>query len=103
MKKEKLVILLTTTPENENTHTVIQLARAALVLGKEVAIFLMCDGVYNVGLPSFSALHQEGVQITLCGLNASQRKVTPPWPEALGSQYDLAEWAHECHRVLAFN
>ncbi|MBI2875265.1 MAG: DsrE family protein [Candidatus Tectomicrobia bacterium] len=102
MEKEKLVILLTTSPEHENTHTVTQLAQAALALGKEVAIFLMCDGAYNLNLPSFCALHQEGAEITLCSLNASQRKITFPWPEASGSQYDLAEWAHECGRFLAF-
>ncbi len=44
----KLGILLTTSPENENTSTVISISSAARELGHEVSIFLMYDGVYNI-------------------------------------------------------
>ncbi len=102
-EREKLVILLTTSPEGEDAHTVAKLAEAALSLGKEVHVFLMCDGVHNAGHSPLSELLPKGVQVTLCSLNASQRKILIPDSATAGSQYDLAMLGHECDRFLAFN
>jgi sulfur relay (sulfurtransferase) complex TusBCD TusD component (DsrE family) len=99
----KLGILLTTSPENENTHTVIKISQAALSLGYEVHIFLMDDGVYNVHREEFLALIGKGAAISLCAYNADQRSV--PRKEAIlwGSQDDLASIVRQSDRFLAFN
>ena len=44
----KIGILLTTSKEYEDAHTVLNIADAALKEGHEVGIFLMDDGVYNI-------------------------------------------------------
>jgi sulfur relay (sulfurtransferase) complex TusBCD TusD component (DsrE family) len=107
----KLGILLTTSPENENTHTVIKISQAALSLGYEVHIFLMDDGVYNVHREEFLALIGKGAEISLCAYNADQRSVPRPvlskveGKEAIlwGSQDDLANIVRQSDRFLAFN
>jgi sulfur relay (sulfurtransferase) complex TusBCD TusD component (DsrE family) len=63
---EKLGIFLSTSPEHENTHTVVKLAEAALARGHEVHIFIMCDGVHNAFVPSFEALVDKGARVILC-------------------------------------
>jgi sulfur relay (sulfurtransferase) complex TusBCD TusD component (DsrE family) len=74
-----LTIFLTTAPYAfENTHTAIQLARAALDKGYAVNLFASADGVYNFtqghqakGVPDaeeeFAALIQRGLHVELCG------------------------------------
>jgi len=98
----KLGILLTTSPENENTHTVIALSRAARKLGHKVSIFLMDDGVYNAQKKEFTSLLESGVEIILCTLNTEQRCVGKIEGMVYGSQYDLACIAHESDRLLSF-
>lgn len=99
----KLGILLTTTPENENTHTVVKLAEAALEAGKEVRVFLMCDGVHNLNDDRFMSLIEKGVQVAVCAHNAEQRHVAQKEKVVWGSQYDLAGIVEESDRFLAFN
>ena len=74
-----LTLFLTTTPfAFENTHTAIQLARAALDKGYAVNVFASADGVYNFtrdqnpkGLPNagkeFAELIARGLHVELCG------------------------------------
>jgi len=74
-----LTLFLTTTPyASENTHTAIQLARAALDKGYAVNLFASADGVYNFtcghqakGVPhaehEFSGLVARGLHVELCG------------------------------------
>lgn len=100
---EKLGILLTTSPESENTYTCIRIAEAALSAGKEVHIFLMCDGVYNINNKEFLALRGKGANITLCDLNAKERAINEGEEVTFGSQYDLACIAHECDRFISLN
>jgi sulfur relay (sulfurtransferase) complex TusBCD TusD component (DsrE family) len=99
----KLGLFLSTSPEHENTHTVIQLAEAALTQGREVDIFIMCDGVHNAFLPEFAALVEKGARIVLCSHNLAQRH-RPQFEGAVvcGSQYDHAQLVHEVDRYLAF-
>ncbi len=98
----KLGILLTTSPENENTSTVISISRAAREQGHEVSIFLMYDGVYNVHKKEFVELVDNGVNIAVCALNVEQRKVNRVDGILFGSQYDHACIANDVHRFISF-
>ena len=102
-KKGKLGLMLTTSTESENTHTVIKLAEAALEEGLEVSIFLMCDGVYNMSVEPLNALAERGARLSLCAHNADERKLEKKGPILFGSQYDLADIVAESDRFLAFN
>ena len=98
----KLGILLTTTPENENTNTVIEISRTARAQGHEVSIFLMYEGVYNVNKKEFAALVDNGVSITVCAMNADQRNVGKVERILFGSQYDHACIAQNVDRLISF-
>ncbi len=98
----KLGILLTTSPENENTNTVIAMSRAAREQGHEVSIFLMYDGVYNVHIKEFTELADEGVNIAVCSFNVEQRKVNRVEKILFGSQYDHACIASDVDRFISF-
>lgn len=100
---KKLGILLTTSTESENTHTVIRLTEAAIDEGVEVRIFLMCDGVYHLNHEKFEKLAKRGANIVVCAHNAIERKVGKKDFVSWGSQYDLACMVKECDRFLAFN
>ena len=98
----KLGILLTSSPENENTNTVISLSRSAREQGHDVSIFLMYDGVYNVHKREFAQLADKGVRIAVCALNAEQRSVQNVEGILFGSQYDHACIAGEVDRFISF-
>ena len=98
----KLGILLTTSPENENTHTVIELSKAARKLKHDVFIFLMYDGVYNIHKKEFVELVDEGVNIAVCALNVEQRKIGKVNGVLFGSQYDHACIASDVDRFISF-
>ncbi len=100
---KKLGILLTTSPESENTHTVIRLAGAALRAGIAVEIFLMCDGVYHLNEPRLAELSAEGARVVVCAHNAIERKVERKDFVHWGSQYDLATLVKDSDRFLSFN
>jgi sulfur relay (sulfurtransferase) complex TusBCD TusD component (DsrE family) len=101
-KGMKLGILLTTSPEYENTNTVIEISKAARDEGHEVSIFLMYDGVYNVNLKEFAGLVEKGVEIAICAFNAEQRKVAKVDGILFGSQYDHACMAGDVDRFISF-
>ena len=98
----KLGILLTTSPENENTNTVISISSAAREMGHEVSIFLMYDGVYNIQKKEFTDLIQKGVNIAVCALNVEQRNIKRVDGILFGSQYDHACIASEVDRFISF-
>jgi len=98
----KLGILLTTSPENENTNSVIAITESALSLGHEVSIFVMDDGVYNIKHQKFHSLTKKGAKVTVCAYNAEQRSLDKVEGVLFGSQYDLAIIAHESDRFLSF-
>jgi tRNA 2-thiouridine synthesizing protein D len=72
----------------QGTHTMIQLANAALAKGHDIAIFFFVDGVNNVNknikidegmvdIPAeLQALHDKGVKIAACSACASYRGIT---------------------------
>ncbi len=98
----KLGILLTTSPENENTNTVISISSAAREQGHEVSIFLMYDGVYNMQKKAFTDLVEKGVNIAVCALNAEQRNLAKIEGILFGSQYDHACIASDVDRFISF-
>ena len=98
----KLGILLTSSPENENTNTVIEISKSAREQGHEVSIFLMYDGVYNVHKKEFAHLADKGVRIAVCAMNAEQRSVQKVEGILFGSQYDHACIAGEVERFISF-
>ncbi len=98
----KLGILLTTSPENENTNTVIEICRAARNAGHEVSLFLMYDGDYNVNNKEFASLVDIGVNMAICALNAEQRKIAKVDGILFGSQYDHACIAGDVDRFISF-
>lgn len=101
-----LGLLLTTSPERADLNSAVQLARAAMGLGAEARLFVMCDGVYALGEKALKELAAEGARVTVCGHNAEQRRVEEITDEPnieWGSQYDLAQMSEECDRIVAFN
>ncbi len=103
-KKEILAILLTTSPEHENTHTVIKLAEAAIAMGKDVQIFMMCDGVYNVYNSDIVSLKDKGAEISVCEHNSAERAVdAEKSPAEAASLYVLGTIIEDCTKLVAFN
>jgi len=98
----KLGILLTTSPEHENTNTVIEVSKAAVKQGISVSIFLMADGTYNSVFEPFQDLMERGVEVALCAHNAAQRKVEVVENIEYGSQYDLATIINGSDRFMSF-
>ncbi len=98
----KLGILLTTSPENENTNTVISISSAARELGHDVSIFLMYDGVYNIHKKKFVELVDKGVDIAVCAFNVEQRNIARVDGILFGSQYDHACIASDVDRFISF-
>ncbi|MHB8173098.1 MAG: DsrE family protein [Nitrospirota bacterium] len=104
MAGNKLGILLTTSPESEDRYTVVKLCEAALESGREVQIFMMCDGAYNSYSESFLGLIPKGVKIAQCHHNAGERRVkeedTPGVQSA--SQYIFSGIISEVDKLITF-
>ena len=85
MEKKTLGILLNTSPYTfQNSHTLYDLAKAALEKGYGVKVFLFVDGVNNAKLgqdpdpdipmeKKFQELAEAGVEFQACGLCTSAR------------------------------
>jgi sulfur relay (sulfurtransferase) complex TusBCD TusD component (DsrE family) len=106
-------ILLTTSPEHQNTFTVYQLAASFIRLDHTVDIFLMDDGVFNVLVNSskrklfsrFDDLIEKKVNIALCAMSAESRGVKREdlMPgTGYSSQTELSEIVKKCDRFLSF-
>jgi sulfur relay (sulfurtransferase) complex TusBCD TusD component (DsrE family) len=99
----KLGILLTTSPEREDMHTVKNLCEAALGQGKEVSLFMMCDGVYGSYCGALTDLIPKGVKISQCHHNAHERKIDEESnPVASASQYIFSGILEEVDRLITF-
>ena len=96
-----LCILVTSSPESENSRTLAKLTEAAIEMGQRVQIFLMCDGVYHILQEDFLSLAKKGAEITLCSLNASQRGVENRPGIRFGSQYDFASMMAHSDNFIA--
>jgi predicted peroxiredoxin len=103
MAGNKLGILLTTSPEHEDLHTVVKLCEAALADGKEVQLFMMCDGVYGSYCAALTDLVPKGVKISQCHHNAEERKIEEEKvPVASASQYIFSGIIGEVDRLVTF-
>ncbi|MBI2369183.1 MAG: DsrE family protein [Deltaproteobacteria bacterium] len=108
-----LGMLLTTSPEHQNSRTVVALARAALARGHEVSLFLMDDGVYNL-VPGprvkaagwFAELARAGARLVVCALSMEERGVSKESViegVIFGNQYLHAQIVHGSDRFLTFS
>jgi sulfur relay (sulfurtransferase) complex TusBCD TusD component (DsrE family) len=106
-------ILLTTSPEHQNSHTVCQIAGALLAAGDRVELFLMEDGIYNLvrsahsGAPAsaLEALQGRGMRISLCTQSAESRGICESdCLTGIGwlSQHELSQIVSRSDRFLAF-
>jgi len=86
----RICILVTSSPESENSRTLSRTTEAAINLGHKVQIFLMCDGVYHILHQDLFTLIEKGAEVTLCAHNAQERGLEKRPGIAFGSQYDLA-------------
>ena len=104
MAGNKLGILLTTSPESEDRHTVVKLCEAALESGKEVQIFMMCDGAFNSYCESITALIPKGVKISQCHHNAGERKIKDEEAPGIASasQYIFSGIISEVDKLITF-
>ena len=103
MAGNKLGILLTTSPENEDLHTVIKLCEAAIAAGKEVQLFMMCDGVYGSNCGRLTDMIPKGVQIAQCHHNAEERHIEEEkLPVKSASQYIFSGIIADVDRLITF-
>jgi sulfur relay (sulfurtransferase) complex TusBCD TusD component (DsrE family) len=103
-------MLLTTSPENQNSEIVIKLANATITAGHKVEIFFMDDGVYNVVKGNnisdkFAELIAKGAGLALCGHTAEIRGVDKE--DCLdevkyAGQFELAGMVNSADRFLMF-
>lgn len=109
----KLGILITTSPEHQNTYTVTRICEVFLEKGHKVDIFLMDDGVYNAVKNSskqrlytgIEGLINKGACISLCTLTAEMRGLKEDdfiEGVVMGSQYDFSKIVSSANRFLAF-
>lgn len=96
-----ICILVTSSPESENTRTLFKITEAAIAMGHQVQIFLMDDGVYHILYQNFSYLIAKGAEVTLCGHNAQERGLEKKTGITFGSQYDLAVMVAKADGFLA--
>lgn len=97
-----LGILLATSPESFDKNIVIGISESALKMGIKVKIFLMDDGIYNLYDEKFLKLVDQGAEVSLCSLNARERKIQEIKNVSYGSQFDHSEIVKHCDRYLGF-
>ncbi len=102
-KEANICILLASTPGNENQHSLIKIAEAALNLDHKVQIFCMSDGVYHIRSDKFMSLADKGAEITLCAHNAQERGVEQRPGVLFGSQYDLSTMVAQSDTFFSFH
>lgn len=103
MAGNKLGILLTTSPEKQDLHTVIKLCEAAVASGKEVKLFMMCDGVYSSYCTALTDLIPKGVEISQCHHNSEERKIHEDQvPVKSASQYIFSNIIEDVDRLITF-
>ncbi|MDX1763079.1 MAG: DsrE family protein [bacterium] len=89
-KKSRICIVVHSSPEREDSHTLHKITAAALASGHSVQIFLMNDGVYHLLRETFDDLLNKGAEVTVCAHNAVERGVPERAGVSFGSQYNLA-------------
>ena len=97
----KICILVTCSPESENSQTLVKISEAAIRMGQGVEIFLMFDGIYHILHDHFLSLIDQGARVVLCSHNALERGLEKREGIHFGSQYDLACMVAESDSFLA--
>ena len=99
----KILMILHTGPFDNNTGSLIGIARAARERGDEVTVFAMSEGVENLARKDFAALASAGVRLTVCEKNRLEL-AAPGGVDGVeyGSQYDLAQYVSDHDRVISF-
>lgn len=103
MAKKKLGILLSTPPENKNLNTVVSLAREALHQEVDTYLYLVDDGVKNIGRPEIDALSKEGVKLFLCAYGAQRRNIPASDKAVFCGLVVLSDLVKGCDRFVTFN
>ncbi|MEK6776964.1 MAG: DsrE family protein [bacterium] len=96
-----ICILVTSSPESENTRTLFKITEAAIAMGHQVQIFLMSDGVYHILCQSLSTLIAKGAEVALCTYDAMERGLDKKTGIYFGSYYDLAVMVAKADGFLA--
>ncbi|MBI5190076.1 MAG: DsrE family protein [Nitrospirae bacterium] len=103
MAGNKLGILLTTSPEQQDMHSVIRICEAAIESGKEVKLFMMCDGVYGSNCAALTGLIPKGVEVSQCHHNAEERKIEEEHsPVKSASQYIFSNIIEDVDKLITF-
>ena len=109
----KIGVLLCSSPESQDGHTIGRLADGLLAAGHSVSLFLMDDGVYHAARTAtngysalgLSRLLERGATVALCAVTARARGLGEAELDprvGLSSQYELAQIVKEADRFLAF-
>lgn len=101
--KQKLGILLSTSPDHPNTQSVIALGRAALGKGKDVYLYLVDEGVRNLDDPGITALKEAGAHLFLCAYGAQRRHIPTSDKAAFSGLVVLSDLVKGCHQFVTFN
>ena len=99
--RSRICILVSSSPQSENTRTLFKITEAAVAMGHQVQIFLMSDGVYHILYQSFSTLVEKGVEVALCAYDAMERGLDKKTGIYFGSYYDLATMVAKADGFLA--
>jgi predicted peroxiredoxin len=74
--KRKLGLLLALPPSDPSAATVHGLAQAAIEAGHEVYLYLIDEGVKNIGSPLYQDLSRSGVKMFACAYGCQQHHVS---------------------------
>ncbi len=100
----KLGLLLSTPPEHPNLEIVMGLGSAALETGHEVYLYLIDEGVKNLGCEEIGRLVTQGTRLLVCAYSCQRRGLptSGPYGTYCGLVL-LSDMIRGCDRFLPFN
>lgn len=105
LSKQKLGLMLSTSPEHPNLQTATELSRAALGRGGDVYLYLIDEGVYAKDRPEIRELAGRGAKLFVCAYGCQKRGLPLSDPETLtySGLVVLTDLINGCDRFLALN
>ena len=103
LQGKKLAVLLSTSPDKPDIHTVVNLSKAALAQGVEVYLYLLDDGLLNFDQPAIDDLLGRGVKLYCCAYAAQRRNIPRSEKAVFGGLFVLFNLINSCDRFIAFN
>ncbi len=106
METKKLGVLLSTPPSHPSVTTVSRLCEEALTAGLDVYLYLIDEGVKNVGDARFSRFSHAGGKFFVCAYGCQQHGVetdTLSKDVTLCGLVVLSNIINGCDRFVAFN